>query len=174
MQPQTQEIDDVNEYINEKLKIFRKLVFSASIILLVIVYFLEFRESYVKEHLPSIVPFLVGVHWFFFICGWMLVGFPFSYTIRSAINRITPRKLSAMIEESKKMFPLSHYSTDMFWWTIFLPALFGGIIVISISIHLNLVPFELLYYILPFAGIIYLAFNDKFEETLGIAPPEGG
>ena len=171
MESQTPEID---ESVSRKFKILDKLVFLASIVLLVIVYLLESQESYVKENLPSIIPFLVGVHWIFFICGWMLVGFPFSYMIRSAIKRITPRKLSAMIEESKKMFPLSHYSTDMFWWTIFLPAFLGGIIVVLISIHLNLVPFELLYYILPFAGIIYLAFNDKFEETLGIAPPEGG
>ena len=145
-----------------------KVIFFISSVLLAIVYLLEFQEECVKENFPSIILFIVCVHWVLFIGGWMLVGFPLSYILKSIVKKLTPKKSSSLLEESRKEYPFPNYVIDMFWWTVFLPASFGGIIIFLILFRIEPASFDILYYVLPFGGIIYISFKSKFDEIMGV------
>jgi len=171
---QAPEVNELDETIEIRFTKIEKLIFLGIVILLAVVYLVEIQDEYVERNFPFIVPFLVGIHWIFFILGWMLVGFPLSNVLRSIYKSITgkfiPKGVASTIEESRRKFLSFHHDLDMFWWILFLPASFGGLIIASISIYTNLIPFDMLFYVLPFCGAVYFAFMDKFEKIIGIEP----
>ena len=148
--------------MNEFRKFWTAIVVGS--LILVCVYLLGKIEGYVQQNLKFIIPLIVALHWFFFFCGCMLVGLPFTLIIRTlylqGYSRI-PKRFKSQIRESKRKFPLFHKLLDYFWWIAFLPAFIGLLILFiilpAIGIDINLL-FLNTFYFLPIAGIFYLSF----------------
>jgi hypothetical protein len=118
-------------------------------------------------------PIIVGIHWFFLVCGLMAVGLPSTYVVKKLYDKLVlklPEKLLFWTEESRKRYPTYHGGINRVIWLTFVPFTFGAIITFMIPIITGTLDtfFYYIFYVAPIVGAFYLSLTDFLERKMGI------